>query len=333
MSLAGKIATTVQKSGSGGRSSFAGSVISVFGSSGFIGTNLVNSLGRTGSQIIVAYRGEPKKVNHLKPLGDLGQIVPINYDIKNPDSVYAALSKSSTVVNLIGKRWSTKSYTINEGNNLTAGELARIAKQAGVQNFIHLSTLGVREDGDSEWLIAKQHAEYNVLKYFPEATIIRTGPVYGHNDRFITTTSVLARINKFAILRGSSIIQPICIDDLISTLNYAIKYSVTGVYNVASDQIYTYENLLKVLLEITKLDRGNDTKYFTQPYYLYKMFLYNLLNQGLTNDEIRTMKYPLVIPTNEENHLGLFGVTSPIQLEQIGVAYLRYLRPGNETFD
>lgn len=63
------------KRGTGGRSSFSGVVATVFGATGFIGRYVVNRLGRMGSQVIVPYRGDEHDYRHLRPMGDLGQVV------------------------------------------------------------------------------------------------------------------------------------------------------------------------------------------------------------------------------------------------------------------
>ena len=60
--------------GTGGRSSFNGNVVTVFGATGMMGRILVNRLGKTGSQVIVPCRGDPWDARSLKLCGDLGQI-------------------------------------------------------------------------------------------------------------------------------------------------------------------------------------------------------------------------------------------------------------------
>ena len=82
------------KRGRGGRSSFSGDVVTVFGANGFIGTGVANRLvlklitilhvfdsktimirlGKNGSQMIFPYRGEHYKMMRMKVVGDLGQV-------------------------------------------------------------------------------------------------------------------------------------------------------------------------------------------------------------------------------------------------------------------
>lgn len=63
------------KRGTGGRSSFNGLVVTVFGASGYLGKHIVTHLGRMGAQVIIPYRSDPYFIRDMKVMGDLGQIL------------------------------------------------------------------------------------------------------------------------------------------------------------------------------------------------------------------------------------------------------------------
>ncbi|OWK03807.1 NDUFA9, partial [Cervus elaphus hippelaphus] len=86
--------------GRGGRSSVSGIVATVFGATGFLGRYVVNHLGRMGSQVIVPYRCEPYDTMHLRPMGDLGQIIFMDWNGRDKDSIRRAVEHSSVVINL-----------------------------------------------------------------------------------------------------------------------------------------------------------------------------------------------------------------------------------------
>lgn len=63
------------KSGPGGRSSVSGVTATVFGCSGFLGRYLANAIGNSGGQLVLPYRCDDTDVQHLRTMGDLGQVV------------------------------------------------------------------------------------------------------------------------------------------------------------------------------------------------------------------------------------------------------------------
>lgn len=65
------------KSGPGGRSSVSGVTATIFGCSGFLARYVANAIGNTGGQLVLPYRCDDTDVQHLRVMGDLGQVVMI----------------------------------------------------------------------------------------------------------------------------------------------------------------------------------------------------------------------------------------------------------------
>ena len=65
-------------------------LVTIFGGSGFVGTQVVQVLARAGYRVRVAVR-RPDLAGHVRPLGNVGQVVPVQANVRNMDSVHAAV--------------------------------------------------------------------------------------------------------------------------------------------------------------------------------------------------------------------------------------------------
>lgn len=113
------------KRGTGGRSSFNGMVVSIFGSTGFLGPYVANRFGKIGSQMICCYRGDFYPAMRLKPSGDLGQVLFHFYNLRDENSIREAVKYSNVVVNLVGRSWETRNFNFNDVHVDGARRIAR----------------------------------------------------------------------------------------------------------------------------------------------------------------------------------------------------------------
>ena len=68
-------------------------IVVVIGGSGFIGRHVVQALARSGYRVRVAVR-RPDLANHLQPLGFPGQIMPVQANLRFPESLERAAASS-----------------------------------------------------------------------------------------------------------------------------------------------------------------------------------------------------------------------------------------------
>ena len=243
----------------GGRSSVSGVRATVFGAYGFLGRYVVNALGRLGSQVIIPYRGEHMEVRHLQVMGDLGQIVPIRFDVRSRDSVAECVAESNVVINLIGKGTPTIHFTLREANVDTARMIAEVAKDApGIERYLHVSQLGASPTAESEFSRMKWEAEALTREAVPDATIFRVGtPLLGTEDKFFNTWA--------PILRGSFLVpevhearealrQPVFAYDVARAMMAALKQPSTAgdLYELAGGKIYTHGQLMDILWKVMR---------------------------------------------------------------------------------
>ena len=257
--------TASMKRGRGGRSSFSGDVVTVFGSNGFIGTAVANRLGKNGSQIILPYRGEHYKMMRMKVVGDLGQVLFCPITLHDDDSIRRAVSHSNIVINLIGRGFETSNFSFEDVNVSGPQRIARICKEQGVQRLVHMSHINAREKpeaallkGGSRYLSSKYQGELAVRAEFPEATIFRASDVYGEGDTFLSHWLSAFRKNKKGGLslygKGEMTIkQPIFRSDLATgIMNSLYDPSAMGqIYEAVGPDRMTQAELMTYLFDCT----------------------------------------------------------------------------------
>ncbi|XP_007503809.2 NADH dehydrogenase [ubiquinone] 1 alpha subcomplex subunit 9, mitochondrial isoform X2 [Monodelphis domestica] len=224
--------------GKGGRSSVSGIVATVFGATGFLGRYVVNHLGRMGSQVIVPYRCEPYDFTYLRPMGDLGQIIFLEWNSKDKSSIQRALEHSNVVINLVGRDWETRNFDFTDVFADIPESIAQLAKEAGVETFIHVSHLNADIKSTSKYLRNKAVGEKAVREAFPESIILKPADIFGREDRLL---NYFANNRWFGgvplISMGKKTVkQPVYVVDVSRAIVNAIKdpdsrgktYAITG---------------------------------------------------------------------------------------------------------
>uniref|UniRef100_A0A6V7WV71 NADH dehydrogenase [ubiquinone] 1 alpha subcomplex subunit 9, mitochondrial n=1 Tax=Meloidogyne enterolobii TaxID=390850 RepID=A0A6V7WV71_MELEN len=177
--------------GTGGRNSFTGNVVSVFGASGFTGLSVINRLAKQGNQIIIPYRCDAFFVKELKVSCELGQILFFPFQPTDEDSIRKAVKYSNVVVNLIGAYINTPNFTMHDSNVEVPRKIARISREMGVERLVHVSAMGADPEHESKYLKNGQFlrtkglGELAVRDEFPNATIVRPSVLYGECDYFL----------------------------------------------------------------------------------------------------------------------------------------------------
>lgn len=138
----------------GGRSALGGNTATVFGATGFLGRYVVNRLARKGCSVVIPYREEMGK-RHLKVTGDLGRITFIEYDLRNTQSIEESVRHSDMVINLAGKNYPTKNFSLHEVNVEGTERIAEAVAKYDVDRFIQVSSYNADANSTSEFFRSK----------------------------------------------------------------------------------------------------------------------------------------------------------------------------------
>ncbi|XP_037110777.1 NADH dehydrogenase [ubiquinone] 1 alpha subcomplex subunit 9, mitochondrial isoform X2 [Syngnathus acus] len=221
-----KVHHAVIPKGKGGRSSSSGIAATVFGATGFLGRYVVNRLGRIGSQIIVPHRCDQYDTMYFKPMGDLGQIIFMEWDAKNKDSIKRALEHSNVVINLVGKEWETRNFPFEEVFVSIPQQIAEATREAGITKFIHMSHLNADIRSSSKYLRNKAVGETAVRDKFSDAIIMKPSEMFGKEDRFFNYYANMRWFGNaipLISLGKKTVKQPIHVVDVAKAIISAVR--------------------------------------------------------------------------------------------------------------
>jgi NADH dehydrogenase (ubiquinone) 1 alpha subcomplex subunit 9 len=242
----------------------SGIIVTIFGASGFVASKLINRLGKSGVQVVAPFRGEESAVRHLKPLCDLGMFAPVRFDIRDRFSVENALEHSNLVINLLGRSWPTRNFSLHDANVLSAKTIAQAAKNVGIERFIHVSHEGVHHFSNSEFLRSKWEGEDAVKSIFPEAVIVRPCNMFGHGDHFTTNISAVSAYSRLGVYIPSNengLLQPLWVSDFVSAMMELISDTANlcggRTYDFGGPEVCTWRQLVDYILLCTnRVDQG-----------------------------------------------------------------------------
>src|SRR5829696_3191421 len=140
-----------------------GSLVTVFGGSGFVGRHAVEALALDGWRVRAAVR-RPDLAGHLQPMGRVGQIHPVQANVRYPDSVRRAVEGAEAVVNLVGILAKAGAQTFEAVHVDGARAVARAAREAGATTLVHVSALGADKKARGRYGRTKAAGEAAVLQ-------------------------------------------------------------------------------------------------------------------------------------------------------------------------
>jgi uncharacterized protein YbjT (DUF2867 family) len=224
-------------------------LVTIFGGSGFVGTQVVQLLARAGHRIRVADR-RPDLAGHVKPLGTVGQVLPIQANVRDRDSVLAAVRGAGIVINLVATGVEKGRQRFRAVNVIGARHVAEAAAAAGASRLIHMSVLGASERSPSLFARSRAAGEAEVLKLFPGATIFRPSVIFGVGDSFFNKLGSLSRI--FPILPlfgGRTKFQPVYVGDVAEAIAAAaLGRAQPGIYELGGPEVLSYREIVERVL-------------------------------------------------------------------------------------
>ncbi|MGZ5802995.1 MAG: complex I NDUFA9 subunit family protein [Xanthobacteraceae bacterium] len=307
-------------------------LVTVIGGSGFLGRNVVRALAQRGYRIRVAVR-RPDLAGHLQPLGRVGQIMPVQANLRYPESLAAAAHDASVVINLVGILYERGRQRFDTVQAVGAEAAAQAATAHGAR-YIHVSAIGADEHSTSAYARSKAWGEQRALAAAPGAVIFRPSILFGPDDDFFNRFAALARLSPMLPLVGGGHMrfQPVAATDVAEAIALAVdgKARAGTIYELGGPKIFSFKELLQYVLHTT----GRHRALVPLPFFAAKLqaaFLQFMPKPLLTPDQVELLKTDNVVSDDairEGRTFAAFGIT-PMGIESIVPSYLwRFRKAG-----
>jgi uncharacterized protein YbjT (DUF2867 family) len=302
--------------------------VAVFGGSGFLGRRIVERLAAEGAEVRVAVR-HPERAALLTRSGRAGQITAVHADVWEKATVAPALAGAAAVVNTVGHYVERGDASFEAIHGQGARHVAEAATAAGVRRLVHISGIGADPASDSPYVRARAVGERLVREAFPAATILRPSVMFGPND-FLERLAGIARVMPAMPLFGSGEVklQPVYVEDVAAAVAKALALpdAAGQLYELGGPQVYTYEALVRLVLDQT----GRKRLLLPVPYAVWHALaalMAPLPRRPISRDQVKLMQKDNVVRSGALNFADL-GIT-PTALEAIAPGYLG--RAGRRT--
>jgi uncharacterized protein YbjT (DUF2867 family) len=302
--------------------------VAILGGAGFIGRYVVKRLAERGDVLAVGGRNAAA-AKFLKLKGDVGQVALVNLSLADERLLPAFVANSDAVVNLVGILAESGSQRFETLHYVGPARLARIAREAGVERFVHISAIGADPRSPSAYARTKAAGEAAVRDAFPTATILRPSIVFGPEDQFFNRLAAMAMISPVLPLigGGETRFQPVYVGDVADAVVRVIDDSTTAgrTYELGGPKVYTLRELTELLLEEIRRKRLLVSLPFGAAALQARLFSL-LPNPPLTPDQVEMLKRDNVVSSGALS-LEALGIT-PTAVEAILPTYLDRFRRG-----
>jgi NADH dehydrogenase len=302
-------------------------VATVFGGSGFIGRYVVKRLAQRGYVVRVAVR-DPEAALFLKPMGAVGQIVPLFASVMREATVHRAVEGAELVVNCVGILAEAGGNTFQATQADGAKLIATQSAACGVNRLVHVSAIGADPDSPSRYGSSKGHAEQAVRAAFPAATILRPSLVFGPEDAFFNRFGAMARLSPIMpVIAGETKMQPVYVGDVADAVIAGLTDTATigKLYELGGPEVWTFREILTLILKMTNRRRPL-VEIPMSVARLQASVMQHLPGQPLTPDQLLMLTKDNVVSPGALGLSDLGIVPTPVEL--IVPTYLSRFQPG-----
>jgi len=271
---------------------------------------------------------DPEAALFLKPMGAVGQVVPLFASLTNEATVHRAVEGADLVVNAVGILAERRAGDFQRIHAEGAGLVGRLSSAAGVGRLVHLSAIGAEASSQSRYAATKGSGEALLRGAYPGATILRPSLVFGAEDSLFNRFAGLARLLPFMpVICGATKFQPVYVGDVADAVMSALSRpdAAGATYELGGPRIWSMRDILAYVLKET----GRHRRLIDVPMGMARLqatVMELVPGKPLTRDQLLMLQQDNVCHGDMPGLVELGVVPTPVELVVPG--YLRRFQAG-----
>ena len=226
----------------------------IFGASGLIGRHLIRKLTKNNFKVTAVTRSIHQKGYLLKTKGNPGYIDVVEVSMFDENKINSLVKNADVCINLIGILYQKgKINTFENIHEKFPNFLSNLCRKYDVEQFVHISALGIENAKDSLYASSKLKGEFLIRKNFKEANILKPSIIYSVDDNFTTNFMTILGLSPIFPLyyNGSTLFRPIYISDLTEIIYQIIAKNIKSItLECIGPEEISLKNILKKLLKL-----------------------------------------------------------------------------------
>ncbi len=303
----------------------------IFGGSGQIGRHLIRRLTKKNYLVTVVTRNLHRKSAELKIQGNPGYIEIVESNIFDENQLNNLFKDKDICINLVGILFENKNNTFKNIHINFPSILSKLCIKYNLEQFIHISALGIEKALDSEYAKSKLEGEKIIINNFKKTTILRPSVIYSVDDNFTTNLmSLLSILPIFPLYyNGKTKFSPIHVTDICEIILKVIDNNLSSkiIECVGPEELSFKEIIEKILISIDK-----KRILLPLPLQIAKIivsFLQLFPNPLITKDQLKLLKYDNT--TSKENMSNIdIGFETKLKFEDEILKYSYMWKKGGE---
>ena len=308
-----------------------GKNILVFGGSGQIGRHLIRRLTKNNHMVTAVTRNIHQKGYVLKTQGNPGYLEVVEENIFDQEALKKLIKGKDICINLIGILFEKRNNTFQNIHINFPSIISNICRENNLDQFIHISALGIDRAKDSNYAKSKLDGEKKIKENFKKTIILRPSVVYSVDDNFTTSFMTMLNLLPFFPLyyEGKTKFTPIHASEISDIILYIIEKNISSeIIECVGSKEYSFKEIIQILLRLI-----NKKKFLVSLPLIFGKIMARFFEMFpkplLTSDQLKLLNYNNVLSGKYKSNFDI-GLAPKLKFEEEVAKYCHMWKVGGE---